>query len=328
MSLTTTLTIDDIAKNPEYGVQLLCQDDWKDHLGSLVSSRAACLSMLRSWLHEKHSAEETERILGPLYDKVSKVEAFTSIYESRALFGWWLRQQSISEPLASMASWSETNAAQFLLSFKCLQVELGNTKFHNLFSKGIYPEVAPIYERFGLDASFISQLDSHFQNKSNLANGQVFSERKKVAAQWRILLERVPVTSLVQVVHLVGRMASPIGLWEAIYDRLRQESDREGLNALMCQWPADPSWQASVRRIIKWAPEYFQQSWKCPDHGFCVMASLVEKSGLSPFLSSAWAQSTINTCDALDVKLDTATLLNMLATTIDDAPRVEFDFSL
>ena len=124
MNQTTTLTIDDIAKNPEYGVQLLCQDDWKDHLGSLVSSRAACLSMLRSWLHEKHSAEETERILGPLYDKVSKVEAFTSIYESRALFGWWLRQQSISEPLASMASWSETQSADFLLRFKCFQGEL------------------------------------------------------------------------------------------------------------------------------------------------------------------------------------------------------------
>ena len=113
--------------------------------------------MLRCWLNEKHTDEETEQILGPLYDKVSKVEAFTSIYETRALFGWWVRQQSLPEPLSSMASWSEMNAAQFLLSFKCFQAELGNSKFHHLFSKGIYPEVAPIYERFGLDASFISQ---------------------------------------------------------------------------------------------------------------------------------------------------------------------------
>lgn len=47
--------------------------------------------MLRTWLNEQHSAEESERILGPLYDKVSSVEAFTLIYEARASFwggGW------------------------------------------------------------------------------------------------------------------------------------------------------------------------------------------------------------------------------------------------
>ena len=328
MNQTTTLTIDDIAKNPEDGVQLLCQDDWKDHLGSLVSSRAACLSMLQTWLNEQHSAEETERILGPLYDKVSSVEAFTLIYEARALFGWWLRQQSTPGPLSTMASWSETQSADFLLRFKCFQGELGSSKSHNMFGKGIYPALAPIYEQLSLDASFISQWNSHFQNKSNLSKGQVFSERKKVAAQWSFLLEKVPVNSLAQVVHLVGKASSPIGLWEALYDRLRQEPDRDGLNALMSQWPGESSWQTSIRRIIQHAPDYFQQSWKCPDQGFCVMASLVEKSGLNPFLSSAWVQSTINTCDALGVQLETATLLNMLATKVDNVPRVEFDFSL
>ena len=323
-----SLTIDDIAKNPEQGVQILCQDDWKDHLGSLVSSRAACLSMLRTWLNEQHSAEETERILGPLYDKVSSFEAFTSIYDARALFGWWLRQQSTPGPLSTMASWSESTSAEFLLSFKCFQAVLGNSKFHHLFSKGIYPEVAPIYERFGLDASFISQWDSHFQNKSNVPQNQIFSERKKASKGWNFLLERVPVTSLGQAVHLVGRLYSPIGLWEALYERLRQESDREGLNALLTQWPKDPYWHGSIRRIIQRAPDYFVQSWKCPDQGFCVMASLVQKSGLEPFLSSTWVQHAIHTCDALELELETGTLLSMLGMKPDDVPRVEFDFSL
>ena len=58
------------------------------------------------------------------------------------------------------------------------------------------------------------------------------------------------------------------------------------------------------------------------------MASLVQKSGLEPFLSSTWVQHAIHTCDALELELETGTLLSMLGMKPDDVPRVEFDFSL